>query len=485
VSETGPFPRRSAYDAVVVGSGPNGLAAAITLAREGRSVVVLEAASTVGGGVRSAELTLPGFVHDVCSTTFPFGRGSPFFQQLDLERHGLRFIDPPIALGHPLDDGSVALLRRDVGETAAGLGDDGRAYAALFGPLVQRWPGLVPDVLAPFHIPFRPDRALRLAWFGLHAIQPTTAVARRFRGDRARALMAGVAAHAMLRLTEPISAAPALLLMASAHAFGWPIVEGGSRNLSSALEAELLALGGAVVTNRPVTQMEDLPPHRAALFDVTPRQLLKIAGDRFHGRYARRLGGYRYGPGVFKVDIAIEGEIPWRNPELREAGTVHLGGMLEEIARAESAVRSGVVPDRPFVLVAQQSNFDRSRAPVGGTTVWAYCHVPNGYAGDVRDRILGQIERYAPGFRERVLALHATDPAALEAYNANNVGGDINGGLQDVRQLFTRPLLRADPYTTPDPSIYLCSSSTPPGGGVHGMPGFHGAQSALRHRLRS
>jgi phytoene dehydrogenase-like protein len=476
-------PGDSAYDAVVVGSGPNGLAAAITIAREGRSVVLLEAAATVGGGVRSAELTLPGFVHDVCSTTFPFGRGSSVFRDLDLARHGLRFIDPPIALGHPLPDGSVALLRRDIGETAASLGEDGRAYARLFGPLVERWPALVPDILAPLHIPLRPDRALRLAWFGLQAIQSTTTLARRFRGDQARALVAGVAAHAMLRLTEPISAAPALLLMTAAHAFGWPLAAGGSRSLSSALETELRALGGDIVTNHRVTGMADLPDHRAALFDVTPRQLLAIAGDRFQGRFARQLGGYRYGPGVFKLDIAIDGAIPWRNDELRDAGTVHLGGTLEDIARAEAMVRAGGMPARPFVLLTQPSLFDPSRAPDGKGTVWAYCHVPNGWPGDESATILAQIERYAPGFRDRVLAVHASGPADLEAYNANNVGGDINGGLQDLRQLFTRPAARIDPYSTPDSSIWLCSSSTPPGGGVHGMCGFHAARSALRHRL--
>jgi phytoene dehydrogenase-like protein len=473
-------------DAVVVGAGPNGLAAAITLARAGRSVTLLEAAPTVGGGARSAELTLPGFIHDVCSAIFPFGRGSPFFTGVDLERRGLRWIDPPVCLGHPLDDGSVALLRRDVDETAAGFADghDGDAYARLFGPMTRRWRALVPDVLAPFHVPLRPDRALRLAWFGLSAIRSTTGLSRRFRSEPARALIAGVAAHSMLRLTEPISAAPALLLMTAAHAFGWPLAAGGSGSLAAALEAELLAAGGRVETNRRVERMADLPPHRVALFDVTPRQLLAIAGGRLSGRYARHLRRYRYGPGAFKLDLAIEGAIPWRNPELGEAGTVHLGGTLEEIARAEATVRAGAIPDRPFVLIGQQSLFDPSRAPAGRNTVWAYCHVPNGSAVDMTDRVLGQLERFAPGFRKRVLAVNATPPGALEAYNANDVGGDINGGLQDLRQLFTRPAIRLDPYSTPDPQLFICSSSTPPGGGVHGMCGYLAAQSALRRVLR-
>jgi phytoene dehydrogenase-like protein len=475
--------RGEAFDAVVVGAGPNGLAAAITLARAGRSVVLLEAADTVGGGARSAELTLPGFVHDVCSTAFPFGRGSPFFRSVDLARHGLRFADARYPLGHPLDDGSVVLLERDVETTAAGLGAaDERAYASLFGPLVRWQEALVEDALAPFHVPRNPIRALRLAWFGLSAIQSATALARRFRGDAARALVGGVAAHAMLRLTEPVSAAPALLLMTAAHAFGWPVAAGGSQQLADALAAELRALGGEIRTGAPVTTIDDLPRHRAVLFDATPRNLLTIAGDRLHGRYARELSAYRHGPGVFKLDIAIEGSIPWRNPELAECGTVHLGGTIEEIARSEAAVRAGRVPERPFVLVAEQTRVDPTRAPAGGGTVWAYCHVPNGSGSDMTEAMVAQFERFAPGFRDRVLAFHTTGPAALEAYNANDIGGDISGGLQDLRQLFTRPAVRIDPYSTPDPALFLCSSSTPPGAGVHGMSGLHAARSALRGR---
>jgi len=477
--------RGTAFDAVVVGGGPNGLAAAITIARAGRSVALLEAEPTVGGGVRSAELTLPGFVHDVCSAIHPLARGSPFFSQLPLERHGLRWIEQPFGLGHPLDDGSVAMVSRDVAETAARLGPDGASYRRLMGPLSRAWPALSLDILAPFHIPWQPPRAIRLARFGLQAIQPSTLLARRFEGDLARALLAGCAAHSFLRLDQILSGGFALTMLGTAHAIGWPLVEGGSGRLADALATELTALGGEILTGRRVAGMADLPPHRVALFDVTPRQLLAIAGDRLGGRYAQRLRGYRYGPGVFKVDLALDGPIPWRNPELVGAGTVHLGGRLEEIAAGEAAVQAGRLPERPFVLVAQSSMFDASRAPAGKHTVWAYCHVPNGSAVDMTERIVAQLERFAPGVRDRIIARHTMGPAELEAHNGNCVGGDINGGLQDLRQLFTRPTLRLNPYSTPDPAIFLCSSSTPPGGGAHGMCGHLAARSALRRLSRS
>ena len=474
--------REPAVDAVVVGSGPNGLAAAITLARAGLSVTVLEAADEPGGGSRSAELTLPGFVHDVCSSIHAFGRISPFFAANGdaLAGQGLRWVRPPAALGHPLDDGSAVLLRGGVDETAAGLGADGDAWRRLFDPIVGNAPTLLSDLLSPFHVPLSPLRALRMARFGLVGLQPATRIARRFRGDGARALFAGLAAHSILPLTEPVTAAAALLLGAAAHVDGWPFPEGGAGQLPAAMAAELEVLGGRIVTGRRVSRLADLPEHRLALFDTAPSALVSVAGDRLPAGYRRRLDGFRHGPGVFKLDLAIDGAIPWRAPELLEAATVHLGGTLEEIAHAEAAVAAGRVPDRPFVLLTQTSLFDPSRAPAGRHTVWAYCHVPNGSIGDATDRIVGQIERFAPGFRERILASVATGPAAIEAYNANDIGGDISGGRMDLGQLFTRPSLRIlDPYATPDRSLFICSAATPPGGGVHGMCGLHAAESAL------
>jgi phytoene dehydrogenase-like protein len=472
-------------DAVVIGSGPNGLAAAITLAREGRSVTVLEAADTPGGGMRSAERTIPGFVHDTCSAVHPFGRISPFLAGLDLGRHGLRWVEPPWSIAHPLDDGTAVLVERDVDATAERLGgNDGRAYRALFGPLVGGWETLQRDVLAPFHVPLRPDRALALARFAWPAIQSAARLARRFEGEPARALIAGAGAHSILSLTEPVSGAAALVMLTSAHVDGWPFPAGGAARLAEALVAELETHGGQVVTGTPVRTMSDLPAHRAALFDISPGNLAAIAGDRLPGGYRRRLERFRHGPGVFKLDLALDGPIPWRAPGVAEAGTVHLGGTFEEIARAEGAVAAGRIPETPFVLLVQHTPFDPTRAPAGSHTAWAYCHVPNGSTVDMTGPILTQIERFAPGARDRILAVSSLDPAELEAYNANYVGGDIAGGRFDLFQLFTRPSLRIlDPYATPDPGIFLCSASTPPGGGVHGMPGWYAALSALR-RLR-
>lgn len=467
--------------AVVVGSGPNGLAAAITLAQAGHGVTVLEAADSIGGGVRSAQLTLPGFIHDVCSSIYPFGRISPFFRRVDLADRGLHWITPPLAIGHPLDDGPPVVLERDLDATARNLGPDADAYRRLLAPLVEHFDELEPHLLSPFHVPLNPVVALRMARFGLQAIQSAVQVGRRFKGERARALWAGAAAHAILPLSEPLSAAAGLMMLATAHVDGWPIPGGGAGRLSAALGDELLRLGGTIETGVSVDDMADLPDYDAALFDVAPGALAAICADELPGRYRHRLEAYRHGPGVFKLDIALDGPIPWRDEALAGAGTVHLGGTLEEIARTELDVDKGRHAERPYVLLTQSSLFDATRAPAGKHTVWAYCHVPNASNVDMSERILGQIERSAPGFRQRILASVATGPAQLEEANANYVGGDIAGGRFDLGQLFTRPSRRLfDPYSTPNRRIYICSAATPPGGGVHGMGGYNAARSVLR-----
>jgi phytoene dehydrogenase-like protein len=470
--------QRSSYDAVVVGSGPNGLAAAITLARRGLSVLVLEAEATVGGGTRSAELTLPGFVHDVCSAIHPMALASPFFRTLPLAEHGLKWIHPPAPLAHPLDDGTAVVLERSVEETARGLGADADAYRRLMGPLVDRADHLFADLLGPFRWPGHPLTALRFGW---PAIRSAWSLARRrFSGERARALFAGLAGHAVLPLEQAPSAAVGLMLGIAGHAVGWPFPGGGAQRIADTLAAYLSSLGGEVHTGRRVAALEELPPARIVLLDVTPRQALQLAGQRFPPRYRRQLERYRYGPGVFKLDWALAAPIPWKAADCARAGTVHLGGTLEEIAASERAVWQGVPPEKPYVLVAQHSLFDPTRAPAGKHTAWAYCHVSNGSTEDMTARIEAQLERFAPGFWDCILARHVLTPATLQRYNANYIGGDINGGVQDFRQLFTRPVMRWNPYTTPAAGVYLCSSSTPPGGGVHGMCGYFAAQAALR-----
>jgi phytoene dehydrogenase-like protein len=475
----------SRVDAVVIGSGPNGLAAAVWLARAGRSVTVLEADHTIGGGTRSAQLTLPGFMHDVCSAIHPFGRISAALAPLDLERHGLRWIEPPAVFGHPLDDGTAVIVERSLDETAARLGADGNAYRRLLRGLVSHSDSLLPDLLAPFHVPvLHPWRALRMAGFGIEALRSADSVARRFHTRAARALWAGAAAHAILPFTERVSAATALVMAATAHVDGWPFPAAGAARVADALAAELRALGGTLETGRRIDSLAELPEHSVALFDVAPGALERICGDALPGGYRQRLLRYRHGPGVFKLDLALDGPIPWRAPELARTGTVHVGGTYEEIAAAEAEVHGGRPAEKPFVLLAQQSLFDPSRAPAGRHTVWAYSHVPNSWGGDETAKILNQVERFAPGFRDRILAVHATGPAQLEAQNPNYVGGDIACGRLGLGQLFTRPSLRLfDPYSTPNPHIFICSAATPPGPGVHGMSGYHAANSALR-RLR-
>jgi phytoene dehydrogenase-like protein len=467
--------RPGGLDAIVVGAGPNGLAAAIELARAGRSVVVYEAEPTAGGGARSANLTLPGFVHDVCSAIHPLARGSPFFRTLPLAEHGLDWVDPPAPLAHPLDDGEAVVLERSIEGTAAGLGADGPAYLELMQPLVHDWDRLASTLLGPLRFPSDP---LGLARFGVKALRSAHGLARsRFLGQRARALFAGLAGHSILPLERAASASFALVLGAAAHAVGWPMPRGGAQRIADALVSYLRALGGEVRTGERVTSISDLPPSRVVLCDVGPRQLLHLAGDRLPPAYRRRLERYRYGPGVYKLDWALDGPIPWRAAECLRAGTVHVGGGLDEIAESERAVWQGRHAERPFVLLAQPTLFDPSRAPAGKHIAWAYCHVPHGSAASMTDVIEAHVERFAPGFRARILARSALSPQDLERHNANLVGGDINGGVADLRQLFIRPSYGL--YRTPSRGLYLCSASTPPGGGVHGMCGYFAARAAL------
>jgi phytoene dehydrogenase-like protein len=468
------------YDAIVIGAGPNGLAAAITLAREGLSVLVLEARDTIGGGTRTAELTLPGFAHDVCSAVHPLGVASPFFRELPLEEHGLAWIHPAIPLAHPLDDGTAAVLERSIETTSRMLGSDAAAYRKLMAPLVAGWDGLVEDTLGPLSVP--PRHPFILARFGLHAIRSARGLAEgTFKGGHARALFAGMAGHSMLPLERSVSAAFGLVLGITGHAIGWPVARGGSQRIADALACHLGSLGGEIVTGSLVESIDDLPSARLVLCDVSPRGLLRMAGHRLPNTYRRKLDGFRYGPGAFKLDLALDGPIPWKAEACTRAGTVHVGGTLEEIAAAECSVWAGEHPDKPFVLLAQQSLFDPTRSPEGKHTVWAYCHVPPGSTFDMAERIEAQIERFAPGFRDRILARSTKSAVDVEHYNPNYVGGDINGGVQDLWQHFTRPTFRLVPYSTPIKGLYLCSSSTPPGGGVHGMCGYFAARAALRN----
>ncbi len=473
---------RDRTDAVVVGAGPNGLVAAITLAMAGRSVLVLEAADRPGGGTRSAELTLPGFVHDVCSAIHPLGAGSPIMQSLPLGDHGLRWLYPEVQLAHPLDGGRAAVAMRDLGETAAGLGGDARSWERHIGSTATRWDDLVPMIMRP--LPQIPRHPITLARFGLPSLAPARWLGRRwFDGDEARALFAGCAAHSFLPLDHPLSASFGLTLAASCHAVGWPVAEGGSERIADALASLLGTLGGSVETGRRVESMDDVPDAGAVLFDLAPRQIARIAGDRLPARYRRRLERFRHGPASFKVDYALSGPVPWTNEGCRLAGTVHVGGTDLEVAAGESDVGAGRHPERPFVLVGQQSVVDPSRAPKGQHTLWAYCHVPNGSTVDMTDAIERQIERFAPGFRDLVLARHVAAPAWLEAHDGAFVGGDISGGAHDGLQLVFRPVA-GRPYRTPDPGLLICSASTPPGGGVHGMCGHLAARAALRGVLR-
>ncbi len=462
----------------MIGAGPNGLAAAVALAREGARVLVLEGHEAIGGGTRTTELTLPGFRHDVCSGCHPMGILSPFFRALPLAAHGLDWIQPPVSAAHPLDDQPAVLLRKSLPDTASTLGPDARAYARLLAPLLHDPHALFEDLLAPLRFPNHP---LRMAAFGLRAIRSAAGLARgRFAGERARALFAGCAAHSVLPLERAVTAAMGLVFCFAGHVEDWPVAKGGSAAITNALASLLRSMGGRIETGRPVRSLADLPPARVCVFDTSPAQLAAIAGPILPARYLRRLGRYRYGPGVFKMDFALDGPIPWKDPAVLEASTVHVGGTLDEVAAAEAAVWRGEHPERPFVLVVQQSQFDPTRAPAGKHTGYAYCHVPAGSTVDMSAAVERQIERFAPGFRDRILARHAMNTSDFERYNPALVGGAITGGAADLGQLFTRPVARWNPYTTPNPRVFLGSASTPPGGGVHGMSGYWAAKAALR-----
>jgi phytoene dehydrogenase-like protein len=469
----------AALDAVVVGSGPNGLAAAVAMAQKGASVLVLEARDAIGGGTRTSELTLPGFHHDVCSGCHPMGILSPFFRTLPLGEHGLRWLKPPASVAHPLDGEPAVLLRRSPAETARGLGSDARSYERMVAPFLGDPHGLLEDILGPLlRVPKRPLRMLR---FGLSGIRSAAGLARgRFAGARARALFAGCATHAILPLDRTLTAAMGLLFCIAGHVEEWPVAAGGSAAITRALASLLASLGGRVETGRSVRTIADLPRSRVVLFDTSPAQLADIAGPALPASYVRALRRYRYGPGVFKIDWALDGPIPWSDPAVLEASTVHVGGTLDEIAAAEAAVWRGEHPERPFVLLIQQSQFDPTRAPPGKHTGYAYCHVPSGSTADLTQTVERQVERFAPGFRDRVLARHVMTAADFERYNPSLVGGAITGGVADLAQMLARPVARWNPYATPHPHIFLCSGSTPPGGGVHGMCGYYAARAALR-----
>jgi phytoene dehydrogenase-like protein len=466
---------------VVVGAGPNGLAAAITLAEAGCSVLVLEARDTPGGGARSAELTLPGFVHDICSAIVPLAIASPFFQEHKFEEHGLEFAFPEIELAHPLDGGRVALLKRSVEETAIGLGEDAGAYRRLIGPLVRDLPKLLEELLGPFRMARHP---VAMARFGRLALRSATGLARsRFRSQSARALLGGIAAHSMIQLDSVPTAAFGLVIGVIGHAYGWPAARGGSQGIPDALVSYLGSLGGEVRTGVEIKTWRELPRSRAVLFDLAPNAVADIAGEVLPPRYVRSLRRFRYGPGVCKIDWALSEPVPWTAEETGRAGTVHVIGTIQETVVAEEQVARGRHPERPYLLLAQQSVFDPSRAPAGRHTLWGYCHVPSGSPIDMTEPMEAQIERFAPGFKDVVLARSVKTAKEMEAYNPNYVGGDINSGVQDLRQLWTRPAIRLNPYTTPNKSVFICSSSTPPGGGVHGMSGYHAARSALKRAL--
>ena len=466
------------YDAIVVGSGPNGLAAAITLQQQGLSVLLIEGKKELGGGLRSAALTLPGFIHDICSAIHPMAAASPFFKSLPLQEHGLAYIYPEIAVAHPFDDGTAAILTKSIEETAALLGADAQAYLNLIKPVCSDWSKIDKAVLGPLlNLPSHP---IAMAKFGLKAMTSALSIAKKFSTKEAKGLWAGMAAHSMQPLSSLTTSAIGLVLTTAGHLCGWPIPKGGSQEIANALASYFISLGGEIQTGFYVKSLKDLPSTHAVLFDVGPRQLLEIAGHRFSSIYKWQLEKHRYGMGVFKIDWALEGPIPFIAGAAQKAGTVHLGNSIEEITASEYASSIGRISEKPFVLVAQQSLFDDSRAPIGKHTGWAYCHVPHGSKADMTASIEKQVERFAPGFKDLILAKHTFNPTEMEDYNPNYIGGDINGGMINIGQIFNRPALQSSPYRTSAKGIYICSASTPPGGGVHGMCGYYAAKRALK-----
>jgi len=471
------MPQKDAYDAVIVGSGPNGLAAAITLQQQGLSTLLIEGADTVGGGMRTKELTLPGFKHDVCSAVHPMAMASPFMRSLPLREYGLAFIHPPYAAAHPLDNGETALLYNNLQDTATDLGRDGKYYEQLIRYVVDHWETLALDTMGPLHFPKKP---FQLASFGLDALRPATWISRSFETEKGKALWAGMAAHGIQPLSNWATSAIGIVLMAVGNRYGWPIPKGGSQSIANALLAHYQSLGGEIATDCWVGDIAQLPQHKLLMLDITPRQLLKLKGLQLSSSYRNQLQQYRYGMGVFKVDWALSESVPFTDRRCQEASTVHLGNTYQEIAWSEKEAHQGRVTDKPFVLFTQQSQFDSSRAPQGKHTAWAYCHVPNGSTIDMSKVIENQVERFAPGFKDVILARSTMTSVEMETYNPNYVGGDINGGIMDIAQLFTRPTWSLTPYRTSNNAVYICSSATPPGGGVHGMCGFHAAKVALK-----
>lgn len=465
------------YEAIVVGAGPNGLAAAITLQKAGLSVLLIEGKDTIGGGMRTQELTLPGFRHDVCSAIHPMALGSPFFANLPLAEHGLTFLHAEVPAAHPFDDGTAAVLYRSIKDTAAAFGRDEKTYLNLIEPIVTDFDKLAEDIMGPLRFPHHP---LIMAKFGLNAIRSADSIASKFKTREARGLWGGMSAHSIQQFSNCASSAIGLILSAVGHKYGWPIPKGGSQSIADALGSYFISLGGEIQTGTMVKDINELPSHKVVLFDVTPKQLLQIAGKELSPLYKWQLRRYRHGMGVFKIDWALDGPIPFTSEACSKAATIHLGNTYEEVQRAERLTTAGHHQKKPFVLLSQQSMFDDTRAPLGKHTAWAYCHVPNGSTADMTAAIEQQVDRFAPGFRDRILAKNTMTAKQMELYNPNYIGGDINGGIIDLQQLYTRPALRISPYQTSAKNIYLCSSSTPPGGGVHGMCGFHAAKTALK-----